>query len=67
MIKTNSINVAPILDLITARDLSIPIKGMYACIARDLDICWVAGQDDGHAGADFVSINLRGLPNLYTY
>jgi hypothetical protein len=67
MIKTNSIDVTPILDLITTCDLSIPIKGMHACIARDLDICRVAEQDDGHAGADFVSINLRSLPNLYAY
>ena len=67
MIRTNSIDVTPILDLITACDLSIPIKGMHACITRDLDICWVAEQDDGHTGADFVSINLRSLRNLYTY
>jgi len=49
MNETNSVDIAPILDLITPRDLSVPIKGMHTGIAWDLDIRWVTREDDGHA------------------
>jgi hypothetical protein len=54
--ETNGIDESPVFNLVGSADFAVAVQNVHSGVRGDVDIVWMAGEDDGHAFADIVPV-----------